>query len=356
MNLFKRMLAISAAIGMLYSTAYAQEMYDVGLEDISVRDTHTDNSNLNVAVIKQQGDTRTTVFTGRLGDYDNGKWIYEDFSRIQFIIAVEWGETADGLIYIIPQQAGTPANSVQTVATDAEVVQPSLNITENFYINNSKITENPETKGIKGGDSLRADYSITNTSSAAQPVQLILCAYDMQGGLIGGVSTEPYTLAAGETKSFEKSITIASDITNCYAKVMLWDEIGGFRPLHAALEVGSSSVSCETATATVNCVANKEYNLVTTVENMPANDTGRYRIKYDPSKLELTDLCSLTYKKELRAGDIPGTDVKIVSLDTAGGEIVFEAPNSAAKSVSKVLNAVKFKALVSDAQTVITIE
>ena len=356
MNLYKRMLAMGAAIGMLYSTAYAQEVYDIGPEDISVRETHTDNSNLNVTVIKQQGNTRTTVFTGRLGDYDNGKWIYEDFSQIQFIIAVEWGETADGIIYIIPQQASTSANSVQTAAVDAEVVQPSLSIAENFYINNSKITETPETQEIKGGDNLRADYSITNTASAAQPVQLILYAYDMRGGLIGGVSTEPYTLAAGETKSFEKSITISSDITNCYVKAMLWDGIGSFRPLHAALEVGSNSVSCETATATVNCVANKEYNLVTTVENMPANDAGHYRIKYDPSKLELTDLCSLTYQKELQTGDIQGTNVKIVGLDTAGGEIIFEAPNSAAKSVSKVLNAIKFKALVSDTQTVITIE
>ena len=45
-----------------------------------------DNSNLEVNVIKQQGETRTTIFTGKLKDYDNGRWINLDFSEIQFAL------------------------------------------------------------------------------------------------------------------------------------------------------------------------------------------------------------------------------------------------------------------------------
>ena len=366
MNKFKRMVAVCATVGMLWTTVYAQETRDLGYkvkieegqvtvtEDALVSDI--DNSNLDVSVVKQQGDTRTTIFTGKLKDYDNGRWVYTDFSEIQFMVVMEWEGPEDELIYIIPKKETEIERSAQATVMSTDVIQPSLNIVENFYINNSKITENYETQEIRGGDNLCANYSITNTGSAEQYVQLILCAYNMQGRLIGIISSEPYNLDAGETKSFEKSMTIDSSITNCYAKVMIWDGIGSLRPLHSSLEVGKDSVSHETAVATVNCVANKEYNLVTTIENMPQNDAGHYKIKYDPTKLELIDLCSLTYKKELQVGDIPGTSIKIVGLNMTKGEIIFESPNSEARNVSKVLNAVKFKALVSDVQTVITIE
>lgn len=366
MNKFKRMIAVCAAVGMLCSTVYAQGTHDLGYrvkmneEQVTVTEddfvSDIDNSNLDVSVVKQQGDTRTTIFTGKLKDYDNGRWVYTDFSEIQFMVVMEWEGPEDELIYIIPKKETEIERSAQATVMSADVIQPSLNIVENFYINNSKITENYETQEIRGGDNLCANCSITNTGSAKQSVQLILCAYNMQGRLIGIISSEPYNLEAGETKNFEKSMTIDSSITNCYAKVMIWDGIGSLRPLHSSLEVGKNSVSHETAVATVNCVANKEYNLVTTIENMPQNDAGHYKIKYDPTKLELIDLCSLTYKKELQVGDIPGTSIKIVGLDIAKGEIIFESPNSGARNVSKVLNAVKFKALVSDVQTVITIE
>lgn len=110
------------------------------------------------------------------------------------------------------------------------------------------------------------------------------------------------------------------------------------------------------STVIVECVQNKEYNFVTTIENMPINDSGQYTITYDPTKLELIDLCSLTYKKELDPGVISGTNITIISVDKANGKIVFKNPNHITNNISKVLNSFRFKGLISDAQTILTIE
>jgi len=230
-----------------------------------------------------------------------------------------------------------------------------LNIVESFYINNTEVTGDYASQNIKANDNLFASYSITNTGTASQSVQLILCVYNLDGRLLD-MAVISDTILSNETKNVEKGLTVGADVTGCYAKVFLWDGLSTLRPLHDTLQIGSQDVSVEVATATVDCVLNKEYNLVTTVENMPTNDDGQYTITYNPSKLELIDLCSLTYKKELTAGVINGTNITIVSVDTTSGKIVFKNPNADAGNVSKVLNSFKFRGLVSNEQTTITIE
>ena len=55
-------------------------------------------------------------------------------------------------------------------------------------------------------------------------------------------------------------------------------------------------------------------------------------------------------------GTISGTNITILSVNPVSGEIVFKNPNTNESSVSKVLNSIKFKGLISNEQTVITIE
>ena len=105
----------------------------------------------------------------------------------------------------------------------------------------------------------------------------------------------------------------------------------------------------------IDCVMNEEFNLITAIENAAAKDGRQYVVNYDPAKLALIDLCALTYDKELTAGLIDGTSISILDVDTACGKIVFVHLDNTAGSVSGILNAVKFRGLVSNAKTTITL-
>lgn len=381
MNFLKRTMALITVLLLLSSSTYAEETKTLSFlattdgENISVIESditsEVDNSNINVKVVKYVNDVEQIIYQGPLGGYDNGVWNFTDFSKIQFMVIFNWEEPDDGGIYIVPinktvvnevQSAvvesdldGKKEELVQATLLNSEIIQPSLNIVERFYINNSEITNNFTSQSIKGNDTLFARYTITNSGIQTQSVQLILCVYSPEGRLVD-MAVISDTVASNETIDIEKSLTVASNVSACYSKVFLWDGLNSLRPLHDTLQIGSANLSVEVATATVNCVLNKEYNLVTTVENMPTNDDGLYTLTYNPSKLELVDLCSLTYKKELTTGVIKGTNITIESIDTTNGKIVFGSPNADSGNISKVLNSFKFRGLVSDEQTTVTIE
>ena len=371
MNFLKHTISLITVLLLLSSNTYAEETKSVSFlatkdgDNISVVESdltsEIDNSNLNVKVVKYVNDVEQIIYQGPLGGYDNGLWNFTDFSQIQFMVIFNWEQPDDGGIYIVPvneiaeESSKTPDSSVQTFTATSEIIQPSLNIVESFYINNTKVTGDYASQNIKANDNLFASYSITNTGTASQSVQLILCVYNLDGRLLD-MAVISDTILSNETKDVEKGLTVGANVTGCYAKVFLWDGLSTLRPLHDTMQIGSENASIEVATATVDCTLNKEYNLVTTVENMPTNDDGQYTITYNPSKLELVDLCSMTYKKELTAGVINGTNITIVSVDTTSGKIVFKNPNTYVGNVSKVLNSFKFRGLVSNEQTTITIE
>ncbi|MDD4688788.1 MAG: S8 family serine peptidase [Eubacteriales bacterium] len=100
----------------------------------------------------------------------------------------------------------------------------------------------------------------------------------------------------------------------------------------------------------------KKINLVVTIQNMPTNNSGQYTINYEPSEIDLEDLCALTYTKELSAGTISGPDIEIISVNRITGEIVFSNPNQYNCNTSKVLNVIGFVGLVSEPQSKISIE
>ena len=88
-------------------TAFAEET--TATQNVTTKDdlidninSDTDSSEIEVRVVKQKGDDQTTIFTGKLKDYDNGKWISIDFSDIQFFVLLDWDSMESEAIYIVP--------------------------------------------------------------------------------------------------------------------------------------------------------------------------------------------------------------------------------------------------------------
>lgn len=103
-----------------------------------------DNSNLEVNVIKQQGDTRTTIFTGKLKDYDNGAWVNTDFSEIQFMLIFDLNTMDNESVCIIPisSKSNTKSNTInETADTLSSTIPDKICDDENTYVK-LKIYEN----------------------------------------------------------------------------------------------------------------------------------------------------------------------------------------------------------------------
>ena len=122
MKKLKRIAASIIAMYMLIGTAFAETdtiTYKAKMEngEVTIEEKDLtgviDNSNLEVNVIKQQGNTKTTVFTGKLKDYDNGHWVNIDFSEIQFLLIFNWETIENESICIIPANSTISCSNVQ---------------------------------------------------------------------------------------------------------------------------------------------------------------------------------------------------------------------------------------------------
>ena len=83
-------------------TAFAENIKEDEITTAADDDNcNIDNSELDVRVIRQSGDEQTTIFTGKLKDYDNGAWIRLDFSTVQFFAVLDWNDSESKVIYII---------------------------------------------------------------------------------------------------------------------------------------------------------------------------------------------------------------------------------------------------------------
>lgn len=81
-----------------YIAEAAEEIQDISAADAAVV---TDNSDLSVRVVLCSNGEQSTIFTGKLKNYDNGRWVGLDFSEVQSWAIVNWGilQTMCGVLY-----------------------------------------------------------------------------------------------------------------------------------------------------------------------------------------------------------------------------------------------------------------
>ena len=306
----------------------------------------------SVKVVKYADDEEIVVFQGLLSDYDNGAWTCFDFSQTAFAVILDWD--TNETLYIVPINDNAPQKILrkqQNKMSTLSVVQPALTIAASYYVNNSEL--NDTEIDIAPGDSIRADYSITNQQAEAQDIELVIALYSADHKLVD-INTVSDTIPANTSKTITNTLTAEGG--ESYAKVFLWESFGGLAPLYSVVQIGNVPAAQIVSAAEIDCAAGKEYNLVLTVENMPVNDSGAYTVRYDPAKLSVLDLSSLTYKRELETGTIAQCNINITGFDPQEGRISFSNSNEETEMVSKVLNSIRFKGLVSDVKTIVTIE
>lgn len=88
---------------------------------------------------------------------------------------------------------------------------------------------------------------------------------------------------------------------------------------------------------------NKNYVLIPETLRQ-SNEVHKYTVTYDPAVLEISDVCALTYCKDLQtSGNVPNTDIEVVS--NVPGTLVFKINGISENYVRKLANVIEFTAL-----------
>ncbi len=352
MSKFKKVIAICAIFGLLYSTAFAETntiTYKAKMEngEVTVEEKNLigeiDNSNLEVNVIKQQGDTRTTVFTGKLKDYDNGRWINLDFSEIQFALILDWDTMENEAIYIVPVKSGTASTGkdADEISTDAEPSKSSTQEVDNMT-NVSDIAY--DVTYTVSNENMNILYSVSNGTNTVQTVNIISALY--KNGVLQHVISTPLTVNADTVGNGNIAMILPeTGKEECCVKMMVWENMSTIRPLGKSKTVKDIEPYLREKTVVISANDGQEFKLYMNSENVIGNNSeADHIIKFNPQKFEVVDLCGLTYEKELAPGKIENTGITIQSIDAQNGKIIFNFDLPEGRNTG-INNIVKFRAL-----------
>jgi N-acetylneuraminic acid mutarotase len=103
---------------------------------------------------------------------------------------------------------------------------------------------------------------------------------------------------------------------------------------------------------TINCAKDNNFNLVLTGSNIYDSSTLLVTVQYDQTQLQLEDLSSFTVMPETAAGEIAGTDIKVLSVEP--GKISFSMTKAVdtGKTWSGVINSIKFSSVNGQPTTI----
>lgn len=330
MNKFKRMIVVCTVIGMVWSTAYAQETFDLGYkvkveerqvtltEDDLVSDI--DNSNLDVSVVKQQGDTSTTIFTGKLKDYDNGRWVYTDFSEIQFMVFIELDRPEEELIYIIPSkniiddsENETTYNTITSSNQNTESNETLSQVEAYKYGIGDVIVKNVENEAInslKGGTELSAVTIAKNTDDAA-PATIYAAIYD--DGKLTNIKQLSVN-ADHANKSYVRydlNIPLDDVTSKTKIKILIWN--------------GTTLVPYSLCT---DMFYNYRIDLQTTVNQLytfPITSTSggsKFKVEFNEDWFSVVDLCKDTGTEDISVGTA-SDNIRIDEVTSTGFTFTF---------------------------------
>ena len=232
MKLFKKFIVSVLASIMVVNVVQAKT------ENINEKLTNANlveqnSSDINVNVIRYDGENETVIYSGALSGYSNGILADMDFSEIDYMVIFDWDTATTETLFIIPvdEQTITNMNSVvfsQNVQNSenstSELQNTNQNISENIKTNmalmyNNKYYENV----LLPGQTLSIPVTITNSGDSLSEIMSYIAVYDLNGRLTDVIQGNSITVLANQTLTTSLSKEFSAD-TACAAKVFLWQK------------------------------------------------------------------------------------------------------------------------------------
>lgn len=312
LNTFKRIISIVLVSFMFTLNVFAEETYNasyrIDIDDeqsVTVEEStlegEIDNSDLEVQVIKKSGDDETIIYTGPLGEYEDGIWSFTDFSEIQFLVLFDWEGPEDEAVYVIPidkveNNLENIISANETVSLMDVAITSSLDDTFDFdaiFWNSNGydeyIIENKNTLGV--------DLRIRNNSNSSEIIQPYFALYE-NGKLIEAKMLSSQTVNAGNEVFYTESINVNGNDTEKYtSKVFNWAN-GNLKPLS-----NSVSISGNKADFYGNSIAN-----ATLIQDFEKEVKGTINASNDVDYIEIVPNTTNTYSlKTFSTSSVIGT-------------------------------------------------
>ena len=236
----RKAAAILAAIMLAPAATYA-DVPEVSITEAQESiNSGVDNSNLQVEVTTQIGDEKTTIFTGKLKDYDNGAWVNIDFSDIGFAIIFEWGDTLSAPVYITPlRTAENQAAALPARRNSAGIINTAdgLSLSSQIKINGVNVGE----KGLRIINNAQMDclFGLENSTANDRTISVILATYTSDGRLY---TVKRVQLPTPAGQNGNARLIYHFDTENEYsARLMFWDSLAGMFPIKTAVNFDGES-------------------------------------------------------------------------------------------------------------------
>ena len=210
-------------------SAYETEAQPAGLtSDISYE-------NIYVQVTQSLEGELSVIYTGLLGDYDNGKWNYINFGEIDHLTIVDFATMETEAIFIVP--IPEPEENTMMYSSAYNLNTVDFSIDTQIELNGVQTAENG-LRIINNAD-INCTFSVANNSSQLKSVTGILSTYTKSGTLYQ-VKTVETQIESGETEDIEIDYIFDSDNEHT-ARLMLWDTVSGMVPLKTNVEFSKNS-------------------------------------------------------------------------------------------------------------------
>lgn len=276
MKMIKKVpLVLSAILLMSTITAFAK---DVTLK-VTTDGTNTtavesnlygtiDNSDLQVNVVKQIGEETSIIYTGKLGEYEDGAWSNIDFSGIDFLLLFEWESSNNEALYIIPLEQ--PSNNLLNAVIN-ENSAPSSNVTLTY---NNDYYEGE----LKLNNTLNVEIDVENVT---KDLVCYIAEYDNTGKLIDLIRGAKIVVPTTDTSNGKFSIVATKTFTDSNAvnsKIMIWED-NTIRPITNAIELNSQTCDYyadDISTAQLYDISRKFYGKINSTDDVDY-------IKFQPS-------------------------------------------------------------------------
>lgn len=245
MKITNKVIAVCTALLILTTVVFAEDTKSVSFkatidgEKISVVETElsgkVDNSDLEVEVIKQIGDSTSAVYTGKLGNYADGLWSYVDFSEIQFLVIFDWETMESEALYIRPISNSDNKIEAPSLKENNEMIVYQNSVlrtaTENAEITVSLLYNNSYSETVLlPGEELTAELEVLNNNTENDiELSAIVALYDDAGKMVD-MNVESTTVAASTTETFYNKTIVPAESAVTNAKIMIWESMNSLKP------------------------------------------------------------------------------------------------------------------------------
>lgn len=303
-----------------------------------------DNSNILVEVtLTTRGGESSVIYTGTLGRYADGLLDSIDFSGTDTVILFNW-ETDDTYIIkkvndLIQEQIKPELNDFNNTAIDNNAVQSTATSSNVGVIEYDVEYEIINNESI----SMEIDYNIFNGSSEAENLTLIAALYE--DNKLCDVEIKQLNVDTMNSNSENITLQLPNERNRYSVKLMVWDDIGTMKPLGNVKHIIDLDEYAREKILYITADTDDNFNIFMNSSNAKGgNYQSTHTIKYDATKMIPTDLCGLTYEKELSTTEVQNTNVIINDVDMVLGKIEYKFNLQDGRNTGTT-NLVKFKTL-----------